>query len=304
MRIPPVHGYKRGMANDEFDRAASGAPSGGTIPSLTLNDGNAIPQLGLGTWRMDDDVARRCVRHAIGIGYRHIDTASLYRNEVGVGQGIADAIAAGDVAREDLFVTTKIWNDDQRAADTRRAARESLKRLGLDHVDLLLVHWPCPKQGLFAESYGEIMKLRDEGLTRSAGVANFYAEVLDELPEAPAVNQIELHPGLPQNEQVADNARRSVVTQSWAPLGRAKQFGSGPIADIAAELGRTPAQVTLRWHLQRGLVAIPKSADEGRMAENLGVLGFELSDAHLDAIAALADPATRIGGDPRTFGDE
>ena len=114
MRIPPVHGYKRGMANDEFDRAASGAPSGGTIPSLTLNDGNAIPQLGLGTWRMDDDVARRCVRHAIGIGYRHIDTASLYRNEVGVGQGIADAIAAGDVAREDLFVTTKIWNDDQR----------------------------------------------------------------------------------------------------------------------------------------------------------------------------------------------
>lgn len=288
------------MANEEIN----GTPSTGTIPSLPLNDGNSIPQIGLGTWRMDDATARRCVRHAISIGYRHIDTASLYGNEVGVGQGIADAIAAGDVAREDLFVTTKVWNDAHRAADTRRSAADSLRRLGLDYVDLLLVHWPCPKQGLFAESYGEIMVLRDEGLTRSAGVANFYSDVLDELPEAPAVNQIELHPGLPQDEQVDDDRRRGVVTQSWAPLGRAKQFASGPIADVAAELGRTPAQVTLRWHLQRGLVAIPKSADEGRMAENLGVVDFELSDGHMAAIAGLADPESRIGGDPRFFGDE
>ena len=148
------------------------------------------------------------------------------------------------------------------------------------------------------------MKLRDEGLTRSAGVANFYSEVLDELPEAPAVNQIELHPGLPQDAQVEDDRRRGVVTQSWAPLGRAKKFGDGPIAQVAAEVGRTQAQVTLRWHLQRGLVAIPKSADEGRMAENLGVLGFELTDAQMAAISSLADPDSRIGGDPRFFGDE
>ncbi|WP_295626582.1 aldo/keto reductase [uncultured Corynebacterium sp.] len=278
--------------------------SHGTVPSLELNDGNTIPQLGLGTWRMDDDVARRCVRRAIELGYRHIDTAVLYANETGVGQGIADAIAAGDVAREDLFVTTKVWNDSQRAEDTRRSLAQSLDRLGLDYVDLLLVHWPVPAQGLFTECYREIMNLRGEGLTRSAGVANFYAEVLDELPEAPAVNQIELHPGLPQDDQVADDARRGTITQSWAPLGRAKRFADGPIAEVAEEIGRTPAQVTLRWHLQRGLVAIPKSADEGRMAENLAVTDFELSDAHMTAIAGMADPESRIGGDPRTFGDE
>ena len=295
MARPPGREYKRGMANDDF---------AGTIPSLTLNDGNTIPQIGLGTWRMDDETARRCVRHAIEIGYRHIDTASLYGNEVGVGQGIADAVSDGLVDRDELFVTTKVWNDAQAAADTRRSAQESLRKLGLDYVDLLLVHWPCPKQGLFGESYSEIMKLRDEGLTRSAGVANFYSEVLDELPEAPAVNQIELHPGLPQDAQVEDDRRRGVVTQSWAPLGRAKKFGDGPIAPVAAEVGRTPAQVTLRWHLQRGLVAIPKSADEGRMAENLGVLGFELTDAQMAAISSLADPDSRIGGDPRFFGDE
>lgn len=278
--------------------------AGTSVPSLTLRDGNSIPQIGLGTWRMDDDLARTSVRHAIEIGYRHIDTASLYGNEVGVGLGIADAIRDGIVERGDLFVTTKVWNDAQAAADTRRSAQDSLRRLGLDYVDLLLVHWPCPKQGLFAESYGEIMALRDEGLTRSAGVANFYTEVLDQLPEVPAVNQIELHPGIPQDQQVADDRDRGVVTQSWAPLGRAKKFGEGPIADIAAELGRTPAQVTLRWHIQRGLVAIPKSADFGRMEENLGVTGFELDAGHMAAIATLADPDSRIGGDPRVFGDE
>lgn len=277
---------------------------GGAIPALELNDGNTIPQLGLGTWRMDDDTARRSVREAIALGYRHIDTASLYGNETGVGQGIADAIAAGDVSRGDLFVTTKIWNDAQRAADARASAQDSLRRLGLDYVDLLLVHWPCPGRGLFAECYGEIMALRDEGVTRSAGVANFYPEVLDALPEVPAVNQVELHPGLPQDELVAEHRRRGVVTQSWAPLGRGRGFGEGPLADVAAELGRTPAQVVLRWHLQRGLVAIPKSADPGRMAENLGVFDFELDDAHLRAIAGLADPASRIGGDPRVFGDD
>ena len=194
MRNPPVHGYKRGMANDEFDRAASGAPSGGTIPSLTLNDGNAIPQLGLGTWRMDDDVARRCVRHAIGIGYRHIDTASLYRNEVGVGQGIADAIAAGDVAREDLFVTTKLWIQDAGFEPAKEAFERSMDRLGLEYLDLYLIHQP------FGDYYGAwraMEELYAAGRTRAIGVSNFHPDRLVDLilhnEVTPAVNQVETH---------------------------------------------------------------------------------------------------------------
>lgn len=289
------------------DTAGAGTVAGTTaagIPMIRLIDGNTIPQLGLGTYKMDDATARRAVRTALELGYRHIDGAWLYENETGVGEGIRDAIAAGVVTREDVFVTTKIWHDRHRAADTRAALGEALDRLGLDYVDLTLVHWPVPSQGLFAESFSELLALRGEGLTRSAGVANFYPEVLDQLPEAPAVNQIELHPGWPQEAQIADNAARGVVTQSWSPLGRARQFGEGAVAGVAEEVGRTPAQVVLRWHLQQGLVPVPKSADEGRMKENLGITDFELDDRQMAAISGLAATGKRIGPDPREFGAE
>lgn len=270
------------------------------IPLIRLNDGNVMPQLGLGTYKMDDETARRTVREALELGYRHIDGAWLYDNEAGVGQGIRDAIDAGVVTREEVFLTTKVWNDRHRAADTRAATGEALRRLGLDYVDLLLVHWPVPSQGLFAESFGEMLALRDEGMTRSVGVANFYPEVLDALPEAPAVNQIELHPAWPQVAQVADDAKRGIVTQCWSPLGRAKRLDVPEITGIAEEVGATPAQVVLRWHLQRGLVPVPKSSNPDRLRENLGVTGFELSDAHMAAIASLAGD-TRMGPDPREF---
>ncbi|MBV7295562.1 aldo/keto reductase [Corynebacterium sp. TAE3-ERU12] len=273
-------------------------------PFLQLNDGHRIPQLGLGTYKMDDATARSAVRTAISLGYRHIDTAAFYDNEGGVGAGIADAIAAGDVSREDLYVTTKVWNDDQGAERTRASAAASLQRLGLDYVDLLLVHWPVPSAGRYVETYETIMELRDEGLTRSAGVANFYPEVLADLPEAPAVNQVELHPGYPQNDLVAEHAKRGIITESWAPLGRGQDFDNPQLKQLAADLGRTPAQVVLRWHLDRGLVAIPKSAHADRVAENFDVLDFRLDDTAMTVLAGLAGTAgnRRIGGDPRTFG--
>lgn len=272
------------------------------IAQLTMNDGNTIPQLGLGTYKMDDRQARESVRYALEIGYRHIDTATLYGNEVGVGQGIADAIEAGVVMREDVFVTTKVWNDAQRAEATRASVADSLLRLGLEYLDLVLVHWPVESNGTFAECYETLLELQAEGLIRSVGVANFYPEVLEQLPSVPAVNQIELHPAFPQDEQVADDARRGILTQAWSPIGRARYFEGSPLADIAQELGKTPAQVTLRWHLQRGIIAIPKSATPERIRENFEITDFELSDDHMRRIAEMASPDGRQSADPRNFG--
>lgn len=272
------------------------------IPQLTMNDGNTIPQLGLGTYKMNDRQARESVRYALELGYRHIDTASLYGNEVGVGQGIADAIDAGVVKREDIFVTTKVWNDAQRAEATRASVMDSLQKLGLEYVDLVLVHWPVADNGTFVECYETLLELQSEGVIRSVGVANFYPEVLDKLPSAPAVNQIELHPAFPQEEQLADDTRRGILTQAWSPIGRARYFEGSPLADIADELGKTPAQVTLRWHLQRGVIAIPKSATPERIRENFEITDFELSDDHMHRIAEMASPDGRQSADPRNFG--
>lgn len=274
------------------------------IENAGLVDGNSIPILGLGTYKMDDDQARQAVRYALEVGYRHIDTASLYGNEKGVGQGIADAIASDVVKREDIFVTTKVWNDAQAPEDTRESVRASLERLGLDYVDLVLVHWPVEKQGTFGQCFDTLLELKAEGLIRSVGVANFYPEVLDQLSETPVVNQIELHPQFPQNEQVADDRRRGIVTQAWSPLGRAKYFEGSPIADIAERLGKTPAQVAIRWHLQRGVVAIPKSATPSRIKSNFEVTDFELTDDDMTAIATMARDDGRMSGDPRVFGNE
>lgn len=274
------------------------------IDNIELNDGNTIPQLGFGTYKLDDDQAREAVRIALEVGYRHIDTASLYGNEKGVGQAIADAIAAGIVNREDIFVTTKVWNDAQEPAATRESVRASLERLGLDYLDLVLVHWPVEAQGTFAQCFDTLLELKGEGLIRSVGVANFYPEVLDQLSQVPVVNQIELHPQFPQAEQVSDDRRRGIVTQAWSPLGRATYLDNSPIAEIAERLEKTPAQVAIRWHLQRGIVVIPKSATPSRIRENFQVTDFELSEADMSLIASMERADGRMSGDPRVFGNE
>ena len=271
------------------------------IPALTLNNGVAIPQLGLGTAGPGDEETRRRVRDALGLGYRLIDTAARYGNEVGVGQGIADS----GVPREEVFVGTKLRGADHGYESTKRALEASLRRLGLDYVDLYLIHWPLPRQDRYVESWRAMEELLAEGKTRSIGVSNFLAEHLDRLAAdtrtVPAVNQIELHPRLPQREQREDNARRGIIVQSWSPLERAGAVLHEPVlARIGSRYGKTPVQVILRWHVQLGLVPIPKSGNVDRLRQNLEVFDFHLDDADLAEIAALEDGSQVSGLDPRT----
>jgi 2,5-diketo-D-gluconate reductase A len=267
---------------------------------ITLNDGRAIPQLGLGLWQTPADVAAGIVEAALKAGYRHLDTAAVYGNEAGVGEGLAKA----GVPREEVFVTTKVWNDAQGFDSTLRAARESLKRLKLDHVDLYLVHWPAPRRGLYVETWRALIRLREEGLARSIGVSNFGREhlerILDETGVTPAINQIELHPRFQQRALRAFHAERGITTESWAPLGRARFFDEPVIQKLAAKHGRTPAQIVIRWHLDEGLVAIPKTARRERLAENLDVFGFALDADDRASLAALDRADGRIGPDPMT----
>ncbi|SHO63453.1 2,5-diketo-D-gluconate reductase A [Pseudoxanthobacter soli DSM 19599] len=271
-----------------------------TQPHLTFNDGRAIPQVGLGVWQTPNDVAVTAVRTALEAGYRHVDTAAIYENETGVGEGIR---AAG-LPRDDLFVTTKVWNADQGFDATLKAADASLKRLGLDHVDLYLIHWPAPRKGLFVDTWRALVRLREEGRARSIGVSNFEVEHLDriiaETGVTPAINQIELHPRFQQKALRAAHAERGIVTQSWSPLGQGTLLADPAIAAIAAKHGRTPAQVIIRWHIDSGLVVIPKSVTPSRIVENFDVFGFKLDEADLAAIAALDAQDGRIGPNPMT----
>jgi 2,5-diketo-D-gluconate reductase A len=271
------------------------------VPSLTLNNGVAIPQLGLGTAGPGDEETRRRVRDALGLGYRLIDTAARYGNEVGVGQGIADS----GVPRQEVFVGTKLRGADHGYESTKRALEASLRRLGLDYVDLYLIHWPLPRLDRYVESWRAMEDLLAEGKTRSIGVSNFLAEHLDRLAAdtrtVPAVNQIELHPRLPQREQREDNARRGIVVQSWSPLERASGVLDEPVlARIGSRHGKTPVQVILRWHVQLGLVPIPKSGNVDRLRQNLEVFDFGLSDDDLAEIATLDAGSRGSGLDPRT----
>jgi 2,5-diketo-D-gluconate reductase A len=266
------------------------------VPSVLLDNGVAIPQLGLGTARLPDEETRRIVREALEVGYRFVDTAASYENERGVGQGIADS----GLPREEVFVSTKLRGRDQGYDSAKRALRASLDRLGLDSVDLYLIHWPLPRLDRYAESWRAMEELLAEGLTRAIGVSNFLPEHLDRLAAesstVPAVNQIECHPRDPQLEQRADDARRGIVTESWSPLANGGELLRQPVlAEIGERHGRTPAQVVLRWHVQQGLVTFPKASSRGRLAENLDVYGFELTDADLAGIATLAD-GTRVNG--------
>ena len=260
-----------------------------SVPSLTLNDGHTIPQLGLGTWPLKDKEVAETIVTATGIGYRHIDTAAKYGNEKGVGEGIKRS----GVPREELFVTTKLDGKHQGDDKALAGLEESLKKLKLDYVDLLLIHWPLPKLGKFTSTFRTFKKLQDAGLVRSIGVSNFKPKHLDTLIDGtglvPAVNQIELDPTITRDEQRAYNEGRGIITESWSPLGAGGELLKLPaLAAIADAHGKTPAQVVLRWHIQNGLVAIPKSSNVERLAANLDVFDFELTTADLSSIAGLS----------------
>lgn len=266
---------------------------------MKMNDGYRIPDLGFGLWQVSD--ARRVTETGLRLGYRLVDGAAIYGNEEGMGEAIRDS----GIARDQIFVTTKIWNDAQGHDPALRAAEGSLKRLGLDHVDLLLIHWPCPKQDLYVDTWRAMIRLREEGRTRSIGVSNFDAARIDRLTEetgvTPCLNQIELHPRLQQGALRAAHRERGVITQSWTPLGQGRSFDHPTVQAIAARLGATPAQAVIAWHLALGLSVIPRSTREAGLAENLAARNLQLTDGDLAAMAEL-DIGERTGPDPAQVG--
>ncbi|NGN64944.1 aldo/keto reductase [Streptomyces sp. A7024] len=274
------------------------------VPSITLNNGVSMPQLGFGVWQVPDDEATAAVSHALEAGYRSIDTAAVYENEKGTGK----ALASSGLPREELFVTTKLWNT-QKIQWTRdevfRAFDESLDRLGLDYVDLYLIHWPRAVRDDYLTILRAFGELHTSGRAKAVGVSNFkpphLRRVIDETGVVPAVNQIELHPNLQQAETRAFDAEHRIATEAWSPLGQGKGILTDPvIASIAEKHGVTPAQAILRWHLQLGNVVIPKSVTPSRIKENIDVFGFELDADDMAAVAGL-DNGTRLGSDPDTM---
>jgi 2,5-diketo-D-gluconate reductase A len=271
-----------------------------SVPSIALNDENTMPVLGLGVAELSDDETERAVSAALEIGCRLIDTAAVYGNEAAVGR----AIAASGIPRAELFITTKVANADQGFQTTQDACKVSLDRLGLDYVDLFLVHWPMPQLGKYVDTFGGLIQARAQGLTRSIGVCNFTDEHLDAVIDltfvTPAVNQIELHPLLNQAELRAANAAHNVVTEAYSPLAVGRLLDNPTVTSVAAEYSRTPAQVLIRWNLQLGNVVIPRSANPERIAGNLDVFDFELATEHVDALNGLND-GTRVREDPLTY---
>lgn len=267
---------------------------------IALNDGARIPQVGLGVWQTPNDEAAPAVKAALSAGYRHVDTAAVYENEEGVGEGIRQS----GIDRSEIYLTTKLWNTEQGYDQTLKAFDASLKRLGTDYVDLYLIHWPSAHRGLFVDTWKAFVKLKEEGRAKSIGVSNFYPEhiekIIAETGVTPVINQIELHPDFQQREARAFHEKHGIATQSWSPLGQGKLLGHSAIADIAAKLGRTPAQVIIRWHIDNGLVVIPKSVTPSRISENFKVFDFKLSAEDLATLNGLDDAGARIGPDPKT----
>ncbi len=273
------------------------------IPSIPLNDGHRIPQLGLGIWRVSDADTPRVVGAAFELGYRHIDGAVGYGNEEGLGR----AIRASGLPRAELFITTKLNNPDQGHTQALKAVDASLARLGLDYVDLYLIHWPCPRHDRFVDSWKALIEARDSGKVRSIGVSNFRAQDIDRIVDAtgvvPVVNQIELHPLLQQTELRAYANAHGIVTESWAPLARGGELLAHPVLQgIAGKHRKSVAQVVLRWHVQLGLVVFPKSVTPARVAENAAIFDFTLDTDDMAKIATL-DAGTRLGPDPADFED-
>ncbi|GAA1072037.1 aldo/keto reductase [Tsukamurella spumae] len=270
-----------------------------TVPNVKLNNGTSIPQLGFGVWQVSDDGARDAVAEALRVGYRSIDTARVYENEAGTGRAIAES----GLARDEVFLTTKLWNSDQGFDETLRAFDASLGRLGTDYVDLYLIHWPVLEYDRYVDTFKAFQQIRASGRAKAIGVSNFTVDalrrVIDETGETPAVNQIELHPGLPQDELRAFHAEHGIATEAWSPLGQGESLADPTVTAIAAAHGVTPAQAILRWHLQLGNVVIPKSVTPSRIAENFDVFGFALSDDEVARISAIS--GSRIGPDPAEF---
>jgi 2,5-diketo-D-gluconate reductase A len=266
---------------------------------MKMQDGRDIPAMGFGLWEVQD--AQRVTETALALGYRLVDGAAIYGNEVGMGAGCR----ASGLPRDQLFVTTKVWNTEQGHDRAMRAAEGSLKRLGLDYVDLLLIHWPCPKQDLFVDTWRAFIALRDQGATRSIGVSNFSAAQIDRLTQetgvTPVLNQIELHPRLQQAALRQAHAARGIITQSWSPLGGGRSFDHPTVTAIAARTGATAVQVILAWHLALGLNVIPRSTRTDGLAENWAARDVQLTDGDMVALALL-DTGERTGPDPDHFG--
>ncbi|GAA2454750.1 aldo/keto reductase [Agromyces soli] len=266
-------------------------------PLLPLADGAEIPQLGFGLYKVPAEDAARLALAAIDAGYRHLDTAAFYANEAEAGRAVREA----PVAREELFVTSKVWKDDNGYDETLRAFDASMARFGLERLELYLIHWPVPSTDRYVDSWRALVRLRDEGRVRSIGVANFHAHhierIIGETGVAPVVNQVELHPWLPQAELRAYDGAHGILTEAWSPLARGRVLGDPVLAGIAAKHGRTPAQIVLRWHVQLGNVVIPKASSPERIRENLDVFDFALDAQDLAAIAGL-ESGERTGRDP------
>ena len=272
-----------------------------SVPVLKMNDGNTIPQLGYGVWKISDEDAEGSVLQALKTGYRHIDTAKIYNNEGGVGRGIA----ASDIAREKIFITTKVWNSDQGYDETLKAFDESAKRLGVKTIDMYLIHWPMPVRDQFVETWKALIRLRQENRVRSRGVCNFRIADLERLIKetgvAPAVNQVELHPQFQQKELRIFHEKNNILTEAWAPLGRGLFFDDPLLQSIAKEHSKTVAQIVLRWHMELGTIAIPKSQSAARMAENFDIFDFKLTASDHDKIASLDKIDGRMGPNPDEF---
>ncbi|GAA2833327.1 aldo/keto reductase [Crossiella cryophila] len=271
-----------------------------TVPSLTLNNGVAMPQLGFGVFQVPDAETEAAVTHALAAGYRSIDTAAIYGNEAGVGA----ALAAADVPREELFITTKLWNSDQGYDSALRAFDTSLDKLKLDYLDLYLIHWPAPANGRYVDSWKALTKLQADGRVRAIGVSNFQPghlkDVIDATGVVPAVNQVELHPRLIQSEVRAAHQDLGIATEAWSPLAKGGLLDHDLLTTLATKYDRTPAQVVLRWHLQLGNIVIPKSVTPSRIKENLNVFDFDLTQDDLATISTL-DDNHRTGPNPDTF---
>ncbi|MBV4367191.1 2,5-didehydrogluconate reductase DkgA [Erwinia sp. BNK-24-b] len=266
-------------------------------PIIKLHDGNMMPQLGLGVWQASIDEARQAALKALSVGYRSIDTAAAYKNEEGIGQALQES----PVAREDIFVTTKLWNDDQQ--NVPQALESSLKKLQLESVDLYLMHWPCPEKDNYVDAWKAMIELQQQGLTKSIGVCNFQEahlkRLMDETGVRPVINQVELHPMMQQRTLHAWNAMHQIQTESWSPLAQGGKgvFDQAVIKNLAKKYGKTPAQIVIRWHLDSGLVVIPKSITPSRIEENFKVFDFRLEKPEISEIATL-DSGNRLGPHP------